>query len=375
VYCELGTVSLFSKDSCSSQLACRTVRLVEKLLMIAAVPLLLATVAAVEAAEPAGWFVDPITVKVMHDRRLPFASSAQKVDLAGQRGECERAQLWGWDDEKDLSDITVHFADLTLAAGEDAAGAAVLAKGQWSYKQQGFVNASTPTHYTCIEDILTDKGGPPPPPTPPTPPNCADTPWFACTTGCPAVKKNFSDPAACNGGKTPVPPPKPTGVPASCNQCDCNVHGTPCGGSGADGHPCLSGWYPDPLLDVPPSGIPSIPKGFTQPIYLEVCIPYGQAAGNYSGNLEVSEAASGSLFSVPVVLEVWAIDLPRTNDTKAFNTAFNFNSDMSKWYPAGTSQETMWADWMPFLAHHRVPGDSMCAPSPSPPPPPPPPPF
>eukprot|EP01043_Picozoa_sp_COSAG02_P093537 COSAG02_NODE_30049_length_561_cov_0.869281_1_plen_80_part_01 len=52
-----------------------------------------------------GWFVDPITVKVMHDRRVPFASSAQKIDLAGQRGECERAQLWGWADEEDLTDV------------------------------------------------------------------------------------------------------------------------------------------------------------------------------------------------------------------------------------------------------------------------------
>ena len=33
--------------------------------------------------------------KVMHDHRQPFASSAKRVDLAGQRGECERAQVWG----------------------------------------------------------------------------------------------------------------------------------------------------------------------------------------------------------------------------------------------------------------------------------------
>jgi hypothetical protein len=305
-----------------------------------------------------GWFVDPITVKIMHDRRVPFASSAQKIDLAGQRGECERAQLWGWDDEEDLTDVTVQFADLTRQLTSDPV--ATLPKSQWSYKQQGYVNASSSVHYTCIEDILTNKGGPPPPPTPPTPPNCADTPWFACWTGCPAAKKNYSDPNACNGGKTPVPPPKPTGVPASCNQCDCNVHGTTCGGAGKDGHPCLSGWYPDPLLDVPASGIPLIKKGFTQPIYVEVCIPYGQSAGNYSGHLEVT-AASGSLAKVPVTLEVWDIDLPHTNDTNAFNTAFNFNSDMSTWYPPGTSQEKMWADWFPFLSHHRIPGDSMCA--------------
>lgn len=40
-------------------------------------------------------------------------------------------------------------------------------------------------------------------------------------------------------------------------------------------------------------------------------------------------------------------------------TVFNFNSDMSAWYPPGTSAVTMWDDWLPFLAHHRVPGDSI----------------
>jgi len=42
-------------------------------------------------------------------------------------------------------------------------------------------------------------------------------------------------------------------------------------------------------------------------------------------------AASGPLFTVPVAVEVWDIDLPHLNDTDSFNTAFNFNSDMSKW--------------------------------------------
>lgn len=124
-------------------------------------------------------------------------------------------------------------------------------------------------------------------------------------------------------------------------------------------HDCQVGWYPDPLLDVPESGIPSIPKGFTQPIVVEVCITYGQAGGNYSGSLEVVSAASGSLFSVPVKMEVWDIDLPLLNDSNAFNTAFNFNSDMSAWYPKGTPSATMWDDWLPFLAHFRIPGDSI----------------
>ena len=65
---------------------------------------------------------------------------------------------------------------------------------------------------------------------------------------------------------------------------------------------------------MPAAGIPIIPKGFTQPIFIEVCVPYGQPAGNYSGQIAVS-ADSGPLVSVPVALEVWAIDLPRLNDS------------------------------------------------------------
>jgi hypothetical protein len=75
-------------------------------------------------------------------------------------------------------------------------------------------------------------------------------------------------------------------------------------------------------------------------------------------------AKSGALFSVPIKLEVWDIDLPLLNDTNAFSTLFNFGSNMSRWYAPGTKPETWWEDWLPFLAHHRVPGSSMDGPSP-----------
>ena len=164
------------------------------------------------------------------------------------------------------------------------------------------------------------------------------------------MEKNWSSPTSCGG--------KPNGQ--SCNQCQCNVLNTSCGDNHASaGHACLPGWYPDPLLDVDPAkGIPLIQQGFTQPIYVEVCIPYGQAAGNYTGRIEVT-AASGLLCTVPVSMEVWEIELPLLNDTDSFNTAFNFNSNMSKWYPQGTDPETWWGDWLAFLAHFRVPGDSI----------------
>eukprot|EP01043_Picozoa_sp_COSAG02_P029474 COSAG02_NODE_1835_length_10714_cov_7.585437_13_plen_401_part_00 len=302
-------------------------------------------------------------VKVMHDRQTAYETSVKIVDLAAQRGECERAQVWGWDDEQDLTDVVVTFEDLSLGSDRAPAGtpSAVFPKRHWSYKQQGYVNASSPTHYKCIKDILEHQDINPPPPPPPPDPNCDDTPWGACWTGCPAADKNFSDPNSCAGGKVNPIPKRPDGKPSSCNRCACNGQNTTCpdtGRTAMDEHPCLSGWYPDPLLDVPDTGMPLIPQGFTQPIYIEVCVPYGQPAGNYSGSLSVA-AKTGTLFSVPIKLEVWDIDLPRLNDTNAFNTAFNFNSNMSRWYAPGTQPETWWEDWLPFLAHHRVPGDSI----------------
>ena len=238
--------------------------------------------------DPQGWFVDPITVKVTHERRVPFPSSAQAVDLAAQRGECERAQIWGWNDQADLTDVRVIFSDLKSSAG------GTLAKSEWSYTQQGYVNVSTTTRYTCLEDLLTGKTPPPPPPPPPHT-NCDDTPFGACWTGCPNVQKNWSDPHSCSG--------KPNGH--SCNQCVCNTHNTSChSDNDAPGHACLPGWYPDPLLDIPASGIPLIQKGFTQPIVLELCIPYGQAAGNFSGTMTVTAKSEGTLFTVPVSVEV-----------------------------------------------------------------------
>jgi hypothetical protein len=95
---------------------------------------------------------------------------------------------------------------------------------------------------------------------------------------------------------------------------------------------------------VPDTGIPLIPKGWTQPIFVEVCIPYGQIAGNYTGSIEITSTVSGAataasngtsadptsqaetpVFTVPVKLEVWDIDLPKLNDTGAFNTARDFS--------------------------------------------------
>ena len=130
-------------------------------------------------------------------------------------------------------------------------------------------------------------------------------------------------------------------------------------------HPCHSGWYPDALFDVPAGGIPLIPKGKTQPIFIEACVPYGTAAGNYSGEFQL--AGNGISYGISVDVEVWSIDIPKTNASDAFGTAFSWGStgqwELEKWYgPQSRQLQNMtnaeiWRAWMPFLSKHRIPGD------------------
>ena len=304
--------------------------------------MLLCALVTAETTPTAGmtWWVDPITVKVMHDQRKPFSSSARALDLAAQRGECERAQLWSPGAALPRHNMTLAFSALTLVGGS-----VTLPPSVWSWKQQGYVYANGTTHYTCAEDILR-------PDSPPRPPAnlstlCANTPAKACTTGCPP------DPmGTCGGGLAP---------PGSCNRCTCNHENTTCGGTQPcpTCHPCLAGWYPDPLLEVPAEGgVPLIPAGFVQPLFVELCVPYETAPGKYSSTITIRNA-DGPTSTVPVALEVWPIDLPRLNASDAFNTAFRFDSDMAPWYAPGTPVAQQWADWLPFLAHHRVPADDI----------------
>lgn len=111
------------------------------------------------------WFVDPITVKVPHDNRASFASTQHEVDLAAQRGECERAQLWGYDDTIARTNVKLSFSELTLDlvsrdstadvanSGSTSATAprahASLPSSVWSYKQQGYVTTAQIQSLAC----------------------------------------------------------------------------------------------------------------------------------------------------------------------------------------------------------------------------------
>ena len=109
--------------------------------------------AAADAAEPASvvWHVDPITIKVPPDRREPFASSQRRINLAGQRGECEKTQVWlsAADMAAELVDIRVTFSG---------------APANWTAMQQGYVRCSPPgaggpgwQGYTCLDQEAGDN--------------------------------------------------------------------------------------------------------------------------------------------------------------------------------------------------------------------------
>eukprot|EP01045_Picozoa_sp_COSAG04_P020318 COSAG04_NODE_2068_length_4871_cov_2.073973_1_plen_1105_part_00 len=94
------------------------------------------------------WHVDPITIKVPSDQTEPFASSSDRVSLAGLRGECEKTQIWlrAADKTAVLENISVAFSSSTMTALN------------WTALQQGYVRCSPPgaggpgwQGYTCLQ--------------------------------------------------------------------------------------------------------------------------------------------------------------------------------------------------------------------------------
>ena len=246
------------------------------------------------------WHVDPSTVKVPHDRTAPFDSSTGVIDLAGMRGECERAQLWMRDSTQSYRDVQLEPDVLhSAAAGE-------FGSSNWRYWQQGYVHATCP-------------GG-----------------ASSCRRGISFHFDGYQCMDEGAGERTP--------------------------------HNCTAGWKPDPLLDVPESGVPLVPAGVTQPLLIECCIPREADAGNYSGSFAVSAVNEAGrrveLLQVPVKLEVWPITIPELGAKDSFTTMFTFNGadpphsfGLKKWYPDSSAEE-LWRQWFPFLSHYRVPGDS-----------------
>ena len=65
-----------------------------------------------------------------------------------------------------------------------------------------------------------------------------------------------------------------------------------------------------------------MPAGLTQPLWLELCVPYSAAPGTYRGNFSL--LVGGDEIPLPVKVEVWPIAIRNTSDPAAFWTMFSF---------------------------------------------------
>jgi hypothetical protein len=90
-----------------------------------------------------------------------------------------------------------------------------------------------------------------------------------------------------------------------------------------------AGWYADPLLKIPASGIPRVLPQHTQPMLLVVWVPRDAVPGQFVGKITVSGQQGTLSFqaTVPITLTVWPITVPLLSDTNALPTLFNFQDN------------------------------------------------
>jgi hypothetical protein len=111
---------------------------------------------------------------------------------------------------------------------------------------------------------------------------------------------------------------------------------------------------PDALL--PWDGSPRATEHTNQPVWLQVTVPYGTAAGTYSGSVQV--VADGNPTTVPVSVAVSPVTLPRQNQVSgSLLTAFNFSpqsygAKASELY--GVAPESTLAGLFSFFASYRL---------------------
>jgi hypothetical protein len=93
-----------------------------------------------------------------------------------------------------------------------------------------------------------------------------------------------------------------------------------------------------------------------QPVWLQVTVPYGTAAGTYSGSVQV--VADGNPTTVPVSVVVASVTLPRQSQVSgSLLTAFNFSpqsygAKASELY--GVAPESTLAELFDFFASYRL---------------------
>lgn len=103
--------------------------------------------------------------------------------------------------------------------------------------------------------------------------------------------------------------------------------------------PTGDGKVPDPLVPLvdPYTGADAgqpfdVALGLNQPLFLDVHVPKGTAAGTYTGNLSVT-ANGGLAAQAPVSVTVWALDLP---DMRSVTTHFRMSTNAITQYHQGT---------------------------------------
>lgn len=103
--------------------------------------------------------------------------------------------------------------------------------------------------------------------------------------------------------------------------------------------PTKDGRIPDPLIPlVDPAtkanaGQPfGVAGGTSQPIFVDVHVPKGLAAGTYTGTIHVASEGTGGSVDVPLSVTVWALDLP---DMRDVTTHFKMTIDNLYQYHSG----------------------------------------
>lgn len=122
------------------------------------------------------------------------------------------------------------------------------------------------------------------------------------------------------------------------------------------------GWRPDPLLSPRQNEDSAIllESGVTQPIWLNIKVPYSIPSGVYHGNitLVIYSSQFGSLQQqVSIELTVWNIDLPTLKDAK-FPAIYSFNpNNLEVVY--GKASEEMKYKFYELFTDQRIGGDNL----------------
>ena len=120
------------------------------------------------------------------------------------------------------------------------------------------------------------------------------------------------------------------------------------------------GWRPDPLLVPHENSAILLESGITQPIWINVVVPYAIPSGVYQSsiNLLVSVPQVGTVVqNVSIELTVWDIDLPLLKDSK-FPAIYSFNPGNLETVFGKASSEIKF-QFYDLLTDQRVGGDNL----------------